>query len=478
MVNRSQLFAKPEVKKAIAAIRDALRKALPEAGFGEREAQALAINDEALRELLREELQAMSDSFGDELLVNGVPYKRHEPGTDTYHSLCGPLQVRRPSYRRTGVHNGPIVIALELAAGLVEGATPALAYSVAHGYAQHDMRAHLETLEAAHRVPPSRTTLERIAKRVASTAVDQAARIETIVRRAEKVPADAVAVAIGLDRTSAPMIEDRPVDAPPKPERNRRRPRQRRAPAAYDINWRMAYVGTVCFVDANGEALATIRYASAACDEPREVVQKMTADVSVALKRRPALSVGIVQDGAPEMWNRTREGLQVLRDKGQLGAWHEGIDRYHLMERLAAALKLVEPNATEQERKDRLKAWTDLFDTMDETIDYIEHFLIKGYGAVRGDNREALWDHLRFIRNNKDRMRYVTLRRAGLPVGSGVTESTCKTVIGQRAKGAGQRWREVGLRGVVTLRALHQSDRLPRFWSHLATGYTANVEAA
>ena len=478
MVNRFQLFAKPEVKKAIAAIRDALRKALPEAGFGEREAQALAINDEALRELLREELQAMSDSFGDELLVNGVPYKRHEPGTDTYHSLCGPLQVRRPSYRRTGVHNGPIVIALELAAGLVEGATPALAYSVAHGYAQHDMRAHLETLEAAHRVPPSRTTLERIAKRVASTAVDQAARIETIVRRAEKVPADAVAVAIGLDRTSAPMIEDRPVDAPPKPERNRRRPRQRRAPAAYDINWRMAYVGTVCFVDANGEALATIRYASAACDEPRELVQKMTADVSVSLKRRPALSVGIVQDGAPEMWNRTREGLQVLRDKGQLGAWHEGIDRYHLMERLAAALKLVEPNATDQERKDRLKAWTDLFDTMDGAIDYIEHFLIKGYGAVRGDNREALWDHLRFIRNNKDRMRYVTLRRAGLPVGSGVTESTCKTVIGQRAKGAGQRWREFGLRGVVTLRALHQSDRLPRFWSHLATGYTANVEAA
>jgi hypothetical protein len=71
-----------------------------------------------------------------------------------------------------------------------------------------------------------------------------------------------------------------------------------------------------------------------------------------------------------------------------------------------------------------------------------------------------------------------TLHCAGLPVGSGVTESTCKTVIGHRAKCAGQRWREAGLRGVVTLRALHQSDRLPRFWSHLATGYTANVEAA
>lgn len=478
MVNRFHLFAKVEVKNAIATIRDVLREALPEGSFAEREAQALAISDEALRVLLREELQAMSDGFGEEVLVDGVAYKRHEPGSDTYYSLCGPLEVTRPSYRKIGVHNGPIEIVLELRAGLIEGATPALAYSVTHGYAQHDMRVHVETLEAAHRLPPSRTTLERIAKRIASTAVDQASRIETLVRRAEKVPADAVAVSIGLDRTSAPMIEDRPVDAPPKPERKRRRPRQRCAAPAYDINWRMAYVGTVCFVDANGDALGTIRYASAACDDPRELVQKMTADVRAALKRRPALNVGIVQDGAPEMWNRTREGLQVLRDKGQLDVWHEGIDRYHLMERLAAALKLVEPNATDQQRKHRLEAWTDLFDTMDLAIDFIEQFLIKGYDAVLGKNREELWEHLRFIRNNKDRMRYVTLRRAGLPVGSGVTESTCKTVIGQRAKGAGQRWREAGLRGVVTLRALQQSNRLPRFWSHLATRYAANVEAA
>jgi hypothetical protein len=134
MVNRTPVFSKPEVKKAIAAIRDALREALPEASFGEREAHALAISDEAVRGLLQEDLQALADGFGDEVLVDGAPHKLHEPGTDTYHSLCGPLEVSRPSYRRIGMHNGPIVIALELAAGLVEGATPALAYSVVHGY--------------------------------------------------------------------------------------------------------------------------------------------------------------------------------------------------------------------------------------------------------------------------------------------------------------------------------------------------------
>lgn len=478
MLNRSGVLAKPEVKEAMSQIRVALHNALPDASFGEREAQALAISNEAVRELLQEDLQAMSDGFGDEVLVDGVPYKEHAPGADTYHSLCGPLEVRRPSFRRMGMHNGPIVIALELAAGLVEGATPALAYSVAHGYAQHDMRTHAETLEAAHRLAPSRTTLERIAKRIAETAVEQISRIEAIVRRAERVPEEAVAASIGLDRTSAPMIEDRPEDAPPKPEPKRRRPRVRSAPAPYDINWRMAYVGTVCFVDAYGETLRTVRYAAAACDDPRELVGKMTADLSAALKKRPELAVGVVQDGAPEMWNRTREGMQALRAQGYLESWHEAIDRYHLMERLGEALKIVEPNADDEQRQQQLDHWSDLLDTADDAIDCIEQFLSLGSDRAKGKDRETLRTHLVFIRNNRERLRYVALREAGLPVGSGVTESTAKTVINQRAKGAGQRWREIGLRGVVTLRALDQSDRLPRFWSHLAKGYAANIQDA
>ena len=65
----------------------------------------------------------------------------------------------------------------------------------------------------------------------------------------------------------------------------------------------MAYVGTVCFVDEHGEALASYRYASPACDDPRSLVEHMTADVRSAIRKNLVLSVGIVQDGAPEMWH-------------------------------------------------------------------------------------------------------------------------------------------------------------------------------
>jgi hypothetical protein len=297
-----------------------------------------------------------------------------------------------------------------------------------------------------------------------------------MVRRTERVPDETVAVSIGLDRTSVAMMEDRPADAPPKPERRRLRPRQRRAPAPFDVNWRMGYVGTVSFVDAHGESLRTVRYAAAACDDPRELVVKMTADVRSALKRQPDLKVGIVQDGAHEMWNRTREGLQTLRGEGLLASWEEGIDRYHLLERIADAMTIVEPDS--EARKRKLDEWRDGFDIQDSTIDKVEYFLRSRYLLVPTDKREALWDHLRFIGNNKDRMRYVTLRLAGLPVGSGVTESTCKTVFGHRTKRSGQRWRVPTLRGVVTLRALLQSERLPPFWQRLSLRYAANVEAA
>ena len=75
-------------------------------------------------------------------------------------------------------------------------------------------------------------------------------------------------------------------------------------------------------------------------------------------------------------------------------------------------------------------------------------------------------------------MRYATLRELGLPIGSGATESAARTPIGQRAKGRSRSWVEPRLRGVLTLRALRQSDRLPRFWSRFERRYTATVEAA
>jgi hypothetical protein len=283
-------------------------------------------------------------------------------------------------------------------------------------------------------------------------------------------------VCIGLDRTAVPMAEVRPADAPAKPQKKRRKPRVRRAPKPIDVNYRMAYVGTVSVVDEHGAALVTRRYAIPANDDPAEMVSKMAADVRAALKRDTTLTVGIVQDGAPEMWNLTRDALAKVRDDGVLAGWEEAIDRYHLLERLADALEIVEPDAAE--RSQRLTRWNEHLDVQDSAIDSIERYFEARYLELPAAEQKELWEHLVYLSNNKDRLRYVTLATSGLPIGSGVTESAAKTVVGRRAKNSGQRWSEAGLRGALTLRAIHQSDRLPAFWSHMSRRYTAVVEAA
>jgi hypothetical protein len=171
------------------------------------------------------------------------------------------------------------------------------------------------------------------------------------------------------------------------------------------------------------------------------------------------------------MWNLVRAGLGPLEIK-----FEEAIDRYHLIERLGKALAIVEPDAVV--RAALIEQWKGEFDSRDTAIDSIERYFIKRHAEVPDDQAEDYWDHLTFIRRNKDRMRYVTLRVAGLPVGSGVTEGACKSLVAKRARGGGQRWREHGLRNVLFLRALHGSNRLSRYWSHLARRYAAKVAHA
>lgn len=475
-VNRIELFAKTEVKKVLKELRNMARRVLPEGDFAEREAVMLALFDEAGRGLLEEELQGLADAFDDRVLVDGVEHKPHLPGTVKYHCLSGVLQVHRYTYRPVNVRNGPTVVPLELVAGLTEGATPALAYNVAHGYGQRDMRAHGEALLMAHRTPPPRATLERMAKRLAEEVVVASPRIEPLVRRTELLPEGAHAIVLGLDRTSVPMAEERAAEASPNPERKRRKPRVRKPPKPIDVNFRMAYVGTCSVVDEDGKALLTRRYAIPAADDPAALVDRMVEDVCRAKARAPGLNVGVVQDGAPEMWNLMRDGLTKLKEANVIDDWEEGIDCYHLLERLAEALEITESSPID--RSVLLHQWKDMLDTKDGAIDSIDQYFTHRYNGLSAAKQKRLWEHLVYITNNKDRMRYVSLAVSGLPVGSGVTESSAKTVVGRRAKNSGQRWSESGLRGALTLRAIHQSDRLPAFWSRFSQRYVANVEAA
>ena len=242
-----------------------------DAPFAEREVAALALTNEATRLFLQSDLLAIADRHGAQVEVDGVIYQRHEPGTVRYYTLCGALDLERWTYREIGVRNGPTIVPLELAAGLVEHTSPALGVRIALGYAKDHMRSAEEDMQADHRCPPSRSTLERVAKAIGTEATRVAPRIAPRLRREERVPDGAVAIALGLDRTAVPMEEDVPAGEPPATRRKARtKPYTRKKPASVNVNYRMSYVGTISFYDAFGEELATRRYAAAAHESPTD----------------------------------------------------------------------------------------------------------------------------------------------------------------------------------------------------------------
>ena len=313
--------------------------------------------------------------------------------------------------------------------------------------------------------------MERIAKGLARDAQREVVAVEKRAFGADAVPAGAVGISIGFDRTSAPMAEELPEGAR-KPAPKRRQAYSRAVPAPMSVNWRMAYIGTVCVVDEHGEALETYRYAATAADDPRELTARMGWQVATLVGRAPELHVGIVQDGAPEMWTLMRDVLQPLMDRGLIQTWHEAIDLPHLMGRLGEAFKAAlscEASTIEYWKRELVES--------DEAIDTIEAILRRNLPVLSGEQAEIPQEHLTYIENNKDRMRYAGLRSVGLPIGSGVTESTAKNVVNMRAKRSGQRWSVAGLRGVLNLRALLKSARLGRFWEVFSRRYVANVNS-
>ena len=79
--------------------------------------------------------------------------------------------------------------------------------------------------------------------------------------------------------------------------------------------------------------------------------------------------------------------------------------------------------------------------------------------------RDALKREVTFFKNNKDRMEYARYRRNGWPIGSGVIEAACKSIVKCRFCRSGMRWTRAGGQVIMTLRAVLKSGRWDEFWT-------------
>jgi len=81
---------------------------------------------------------------------------------------------------------------------------------------------------------------------------------------------------------------------------------------------------------------------------------------------------------------------------------------------------------------------------------------------------EKLQASITYFRNHLSQMEYAQFRQKNYPIGSGVTEAACKTLIKQRLCCSGMRWKEKDASIILSLRALIlTSARWDQFWDKL-----------
>lgn len=138
------------------------------------------------------------------------------------------------------------------------------------------------------------------------------------------------------------------------------------------------------------------------------------------------------------------------------------LDWYHLREQVRNAAGDLYPAD-----KVRAKAWTDqCLDRLHDNsgIGLLLH--LQRCHAARGQkDREVLEKLMGYVRPRLAITDYVDYRAVGLVIGSGMMESTCKQVVGQRLKGPGMQWSEAGALAMTALVVQRLNGAWQSFWA-------------
>lgn len=385
----------------------------------------------------------------------GERYDRVLRCETTYNSAAGPVRVARSLYRASS--GGRAICPLELHAGIIEGYWTPLAAKQATGAVAHLTPQESEELfDLIGNMTPSKSTLDRLPKALSVPWEAQRPHFETTLRQQESIPEEAVSMAVSLDGVMAPMKDGK---RQAKRQDAVGKGKSPRGPSGYQE----VGCATVSYSDRFGEPLQTRRMARMPETNKATLKSQLTAEVMGALMKRPGLRVVKVADGTADNWTYLSETLPC---------GEEGLDFSHAVDHLSDALRAAygEATPTYQERLATLSAvLRDAPQGVDKVIEALCRL------RSRYPRRHAIHKTIAYFREHRHRMCYHELRARFLPIGSGVVEAAWKTLVSQRLKRSGMRWRVPGGQAILTFRALCQSERFERAWPLLVATYKRTV---
>jgi hypothetical protein len=435
---------------------EGMRRRQPKETFQAFEERLHRQMQEAERELLAEDLGRV-DVDAEGIMVEGTAYRRVLRAEETYMTAAGPVRVERTLYKDRTDDSEHALVPMELRAGIVGGFwTPMAARQAAWVVSQMSPQTAEELFARVGNMTPSKSSLDRLPKLLAERWNDDRKGFEATLRDAMTVPDEAVTVMASLDGVLAPMKDG---GAAEKRAEAAARGQIAKGPAGY----REVGCATLSFCDKEGKCLAAVRMARMPEPHKASLKEALKAELDVALAKRPDLRLVKAADGANDNWSYLHS---------ELPPGDEVVDFFHAAEHLNAAVAAAYGDGTVEARR-RFNDLRHVLLEQDEGVGTVIRSLV--HLRDKHPRSARIVTELAYFRKRRHRMRYAEMKAQGLPIGTGVIEAACKTLVTQRLKQSGMRWGQEGGQAILNLRGWAQSERFDQAWALLAATFHAEI---
>jgi phenylpyruvate tautomerase PptA (4-oxalocrotonate tautomerase family) len=382
------------------------------------------------------------------LIVKGDQQYRHVLREEkTYNTCAGPVRVERSLYRGP---DGDNICPLELQAGIIEGSwTPSAARMGYYVTALLSPYQGEKLFKKLDRATPSKSALDRLSRQIGHQWEANHDGFFSELSEQITVPSGAVSMSASFDGIMLPMKT--------KPQK---------AKDEKKTYYKEAACAAVCFYDQTGQRLSTLRFGRMPEAKKATLKNELSQTVENILHQKPNLTLVKVADGARDNW-------RYLGDTLRPGEGVEILDFYHASEHLNKAIEAAY-GKNSITGKSHYEKYRSILKHDEIGAERVIRTLT--YFHKKHPKRKQILTELNYFKNNLARMNYADLAKNNLPIGSGVTEASCKTLVTQRMKCSGMRWDIAGGQGVLTARSLIQSERFDEGWNLLSASYKEKVE--
>jgi hypothetical protein len=372
----------------------------------------------------REALQRF-DTDGSRLELGGQLWFSKGRQPKHYQTPYGQIEIERHVYQRS--HGGKTFCPLERDGRIVVTSTPRFAKVVSHKFAAGTSAAVRTDLMDNHARTVARSYLQRVAEAVGAVAQ---AKEECWSYATPPMDGEVASVAIGLDGTCMLLC---------------------------DQGWREAMTGTISLYDGEGERLHTLYVGATPEYGKARFVARLEGEIKHIRSLYPSATYVGVADGAQCNW----EFLSVHTDE-------QILDFYHAAGYVGDAGKAAHPNDTAKREQWVREHCHALKHRQGAASRLLKEMQALAVGALSAERRDKLDAAITYFTNHRHQMHYARYRKQHLPIGSGVTEAACKTLIKQRLCQSGMRWKDKGAGIVLSLRSLMLTHgRWQQFWDKL-----------